>query len=79
MRNVRYWTGAALLLSATGAMAADAWHHPLYLDGGGVWRRRVRVDIRNDMDRDAAGEAVAVRIGRGAGQADLVGAAARAA
>jgi len=78
MRKEGYLTGVAVLLLVGGAMGADAWHHPLYLDGGGCWRRRVRVEVRSDMDADAAGEPVAVRIGRGAGEADLVAAAAGA-
>lgn len=55
-----------------------AWHGSLYLGNGGDWRQRIRVEIRNGMDREAAGEPAAVRIGKGEGEADLVGAAAEA-
>ncbi len=59
------------------AEAALAWHHPLYLSGGGWWRMRMRIDVRNDEARPAVGEPVAVPIGRAAGQADLAGQAAQ--
>ena len=72
-----------LLLCSLGTLAgqtgaAPAWHHPLYLGNGGLWRQRIQVMIHNDMDRAVAGEPVAVVVGKGAEQADLVGAAAEA-
>lgn len=56
--------------AAVSAIAAE-WTHPLYLDGGGWWRGRVRVVVRNELDRAANGEPVAVKIGRGPDEADL--------
>ena len=72
-----------LLICSLGTLAgrigaAPAWHHPLYLGNGGLWRQRIQVTVRNDMDRAVAGEPVAVVVGKGAEQADLVGAAAEA-
>lgn len=69
--------GLMALMATTGAAAAG-WHHPLYLGNDGYWRQRVRVDVRSDMDRAVAGEPAAAPVGRGAGEADLVGALAQA-
>ena len=70
---------ALLLLVATacGFAAAD-WHHPLYIGNGGLWHQRIAIEVRNDMAREVEGEPVAVRIGKAAGEADLVGAMAEA-
>ncbi len=64
-------------LLAIGSTAAE-WRQPLCLDGGGWWRARIRVTIANKSSRRAEGEAVAVKIGRAAGEADLVGQSAEA-
>lgn len=50
----------------------------MYLANGGYWRQRIPIIIRNDTDRPAAVEPVPVRIGKGKGEADLVGARAEA-
>ena len=71
-------TAALLSLGAAAANAAAGWHHSLYLGNGDYWRARVQVDVRNDMDREALGEPVALRVGKGVGEADLVGARAEA-
>ncbi len=63
----------ALAATASAAVAAD-WHHPLYLGNGELWAQRVPITVTNDMDRDVEGEPVAVNIGTGAGEANLVGA-----
>ena len=60
------------------APAAEEWHHPLYLGRGGLWRQRVAVDVRNEGAAAVAGEPVTVRVGAGAGEANLAGAAAEA-
>lgn len=60
------------------ATAAPAWHHPLYLGNGELWRQRVEVVVTNRSDQAAAGTVVTVKIGRREGEADLVGAEARA-
>jgi len=54
------------------------WPSTLYLGNGGIWRRRIAVEIRNAADRPAAGDPVELRIGKGPGEADLAGAAAEA-
>jgi len=66
------------LLSAASALAAPNWHHPLYLGNDGLWRQRVRVEIRNDTDREVLGQPVALRVGHGPGEADLAGTRAEA-
>ncbi len=67
------------LLSFMAAGLSDSnWHHPLYLANDGYWRQRVQIVIRNDTDRPVAGEPVPVKIGKGEGDADLVGARAEA-
>lgn len=63
-----------LTLAMPAAAAAEDWHHPLYLSRGGYWHARVPVRIAGRTDRDAAGTPVAVRIGKGEGEADLAGA-----
>jgi hypothetical protein len=60
------------LLSLPAVAVAVPWHHPLYLDGGGWWRGRVRVVVRNELPRSAEGEPVVVKIGGGHAEADLV-------
>lgn len=65
------------LISGRTTLGFTKWHQ-LYLDGGGYWRQRLQIQIRNEFAREAVGEPVAVRIGRGVGEADLVGAMAEA-
>lgn len=62
-----------LILAACVATAAD-WHQSLYLGNDGWWRQRIPIVIRNDMDRDAEGDAVIMPVGKGPGEADLEGA-----
>ncbi|UCH35653.1 MAG: DUF4091 domain-containing protein [Armatimonadota bacterium] len=76
---IRIVTAALLATCVTIAGAAVPWHYPLYLGNDGYWRQRVAIEIRNDMDRAAAGDPVEVRIGTGVGEANLVGALAEAA
>ncbi|MFQ6096585.1 MAG: carbohydrate binding domain-containing protein, partial [Armatimonadota bacterium] len=66
--------GAFLASWVATAGAQAPWHHPLYLHNGDYWRQRERVRIRNEMEREALGDPVTVRIGKGDGDADLVGA-----
>jgi hypothetical protein len=69
--------GFVCYLAAVAAGAAE-WHNSLYLGNDGYWRARVAVEVRNnDATRDVAGDPVEVRIGRGANEADLLGADAR--
>ncbi len=63
---------SCVLLFSPWAGAAD-WHHPLYLDGGGLWRTRLLVTVDNGADRVLEGEPIALRIGDGPGEARLVG------
>ena len=65
---------AAICIVASAGLAAADWHHPLYVGNGGIWRQRVAIEIRNEMDREALGDPVALRIGTGPDEADLVGA-----
>ena len=62
---------AVFLMSMPTVAVAVQWHHPLYLDGGGWWRGRIRVVVQNELQRPANGEPVAVKIGNGPGEADL--------
>ncbi|HID23885.1 MAG TPA: hypothetical protein EYP14_16005, partial [Planctomycetaceae bacterium] len=59
------------------AETAGRWHHPLYLDGGGYWRARVLLRVRNRLQRDVAGEPLALTVGRKAGQIAIDGQAAQ--
>jgi hypothetical protein len=54
---------------ATGA----TWHHELYLDGGGHWRKRIRVQIENRETAALVGRPVNVAIGERSGEANLAG------
>jgi hypothetical protein len=58
----------------TGACAQEAWHNGLYLGNGGYWHQRIRLTLSNAADHPSQGDPVAVRIGKGAGEVDLVGA-----
>jgi hypothetical protein len=72
--------GAPARTQAQNALLGAApghWHHPLYLGNGGYWHQRIAVEVRNNAEHDAAGEPVELRIGRGTGEANLVGAAAQ--
>ena len=73
-------TAAILLLAlfALPALADDAWHQGLYLGNAGYWRQRIQITVRNEMDRPAAGDPVAVKVGAAAGEAALAGAPADA-
>lgn len=73
----RYLCLCLIALSCS-VWAADDWHHPLYLPGGGLWRQRVSLDVRNDTATAYAGDEATVRVGTGAGEAALVGARAEA-
>lgn len=72
----------ALVLSAPPAGpgvvrdATPAWQHPLYLDGGGYWRKRIALTIVNGSDQPLDGLPVGVKVGRGPGLAALAGVAA---
>ncbi len=73
------WGAFALALTpAVQDGPGTPWHESLYLGNGGVWRRRIRVEVRNGTDRPAAGDPVDVRVGSGPGEADLAGARADA-
>ena len=67
----------ALILAVPGLSSAD-WRHPLYLGNDGCWRSRIRVDVQNDMARDAGGAPVTLAVGPGPGEANLAGEAAEA-
>lgn len=64
-----------VLGSVTPAWAVD-WHHPLFRDGGGYWRQRIAVTVRNDGEPAMNGRPVALAIGSGPGSAALTGASA---
>ena len=51
-----------------------SWHTNLYLSGGWYWRERVRVEIRNDENVEQLGTPVGIKVGKGEGEIDLVGA-----
>ena len=53
------------------------WHAELALSGGDVWRARIPVDFFNRKDQDYAGFPVGLKVGRGPGEVDLVGAPAQ--
>jgi hypothetical protein len=53
--------------------ATAAWHHPLYLDGGGWWRQRIEVQVSNDRDIALVGHPIELPVGEGPGQLALVG------
>ncbi|MBL7044200.1 MAG: carbohydrate binding domain-containing protein [Pirellulaceae bacterium] len=61
-----------LVAVAPDGFAAD-WHHPLYLDGGGWWQKRIPVHVQNQTDVALAGRPVLLEIGDETGQAALVG------
>lgn len=69
-RFLRLYVVVVLACTAAAALATE-WNHPLYLDGGGWWRGRIRVVVRNQLDRPASGEPVAVMIGDKPGEAAL--------
>jgi hypothetical protein len=54
------------------------WKHPLYLGGGGVWRLRVAVTVRNAGAHAASGAPVSIRVGDGPGELHVIGQAAAA-
>ncbi|MBT4814239.1 MAG: DUF4091 domain-containing protein [Lentisphaerae bacterium] len=64
------------LLCSVATLAVD-WHHPLYLDRGGFWQKRIPVAIAN-RGAEVAGQAVTVAVGSAEGQAALAGADVRA-
>lgn len=55
------------------AVSPSPWKHPLCLGGGGVWRLRVPVTVRNAGTNAAAGTPVALRVGDGPGELRLAG------
>ena len=65
----------ALVVFATlmSDLAASTWHHPLYLDGGRWWSKRVAVRVTNGSDGDLAGFPVQLVIGSESGQLPLAG------
>lgn len=71
-------SSAGAATASTTGVASAPWHHPLYLGNDGYWRQRIAVTVRNDGDRPAAGDPVELRIGSGAGEADLIGVLAQA-
>ena len=69
-RSLCFCMAVFLNCAATIGVAAE-WNHPLYLDGGGWWRGRIRVVVQNQQERSLDGEPVAVKVGKGAGEAEL--------
>ena len=67
---------ALVALMAEGVLAQ--WHDPLCQSGGGWWRQRIKVVVRNDRSRAVGGEPVVLKVGSGPGEADLAGQSARA-
>ena len=53
--------------------SAASWHQGFCLGNGDTWRSRLPIEVRNATGREVKGEPVAVAIGRGPQQADLVG------
>lgn len=72
----RHCCTAVLLGVLSAALASDVtagtWHHPLYLDGGRWWAKRIAVRIFNDSDTGLAGFPVELSIGPESGQLQLV-------
>jgi hypothetical protein len=64
---------AWLMMAALSGWAATAWHGGLYLGNEGYWRQRVPVVVRNEGERDLAGEPVELVIGKGDGQVAIEG------
>jgi len=56
-----------------GVSPGAEWHDSLYLSGSDYWRGRIAVTVHNDADQPVEGQPVAVPLGPGQGQADLVG------
>ncbi len=56
-----------LLLFTVGLTAAE-WRHPLYRDGGGWWRERIRIVVTNETPRAVEGQPATVRIGSATGR-----------
>ena len=68
------WLSLAFVLCALPCLAAPApWHHDLSHANGGYWRTRVAAVVSNDTGSDVAGRPVELRIGKGQGEAPLVG------
>jgi len=63
-----------LVLALASVHAGTArWHQHLSYPGGGVWRCRVPVTVRNGSGADASGRPVQTAVGAGAGELPLVG------
>jgi hypothetical protein len=70
--KLQHW--ALLIVCASAGHCAEAWHHPLYIGNGGLWRQRIALDVRNENDRALAGQEATVRVGSRVGEAALTGA-----
>jgi hypothetical protein len=75
MNWLRYPILFCVVATATSATPSE-WHRDLCLGRGGFWQSRVPVTIANRSDSEVNGAAVAVPVGTGDGEANLVGAAA---
>jgi hypothetical protein len=73
MHSLRLLASCVVVLALASLGGAAEWHPGLYLDGGGWWRSRIRLQVRNDKPLALAGEPVAIDIGQEPGQAALVG------
>lgn len=62
-----------LIVGCVATVVSAEWHHPLYLHNGGVWQKRIPIEIENNMDHALAGDPVEIAIGEQSGQADLAG------
>ena len=63
----------AMLLLCTSSYAADRWHHPLCLDGGGWWQKRIAVRIANEGPAALSGLPVTLSVGTRPGDLPLAG------
>lgn len=51
----------------------DIWHQNLSLGGDDYWRQRIKIVVRNDGEAVQTGTPLEIKIGKGEGEADLVG------
>ena len=58
--------GIGVVLIVATSCAAGEWHHPLYRDGGGIWRQRMPIMVTNTTDQALRGYPVTLAVGDGA-------------
>lgn len=65
--------GTVALCFAALTLSASEWANPLYFSGGGVWTKRIPVEVRNSGLTDVSGDRIRLKVGGATDELPLAG------